>query len=68
MSKYRSFPNEAINLTSTNRGIRTVNQLGATYEQTKKGLGNFYPKRQVQHDRNHTKSQKLMQNNENYKK
>ena len=64
MSKYRSVPNEAINLTSTNRGIRTVNQLGATYEQTK----NFYPKRQVQHDRNHTKSQKLMQNNENYKK
>ena len=38
------------NLTSTNRGVRTINHMVATYEQTKKGLSYFYPKRQVPDD------------------
>ena len=41
MSKYRRVLDEAINLTSTNRGFRIKNHMVATYEQTKKGLGNF---------------------------
>ena len=40
---------------STNRGFRTINHMVATYEQTKKGLSYFYPKRQVQDDGIHTK-------------
>ena len=44
--KYRRVLDGAINLTSTNRGFRTVNHMVATYEQTKKGLSYFYPKRQ----------------------
>ena len=55
---------EAINLSSTNRGFRTINHMVATYEQTKKGLGYFYPERQVQDDGIHTKLlnlQELMQ-------
>ena len=55
MSKYRRVLDEAINLTSTNRGFRTINHMVATYEQTKKGLSYFYPKRQVQDDGIHTK-------------
>ena len=54
-SKYRRVLDEAINLTSTNRVFRTINQMVATYEQTKKGLSYFYPKRQVQDDGFHTK-------------
>ena len=50
MSKYRRLLDEAINLTSSNRGFRTINHMVATYEQTKKGLSYFYPKRQVQDD------------------
>ena len=45
----------AINLASIKREFRTVNHLVATYEQTKKGLSYFYPKRQVQDDRIHAK-------------
>ena len=55
MSKYRRVLDEAIILTSTNRGFRTINHMVATYEQTKKGLSYFYPKRQVQDDKIHTK-------------
>ena len=55
MSKYRRVIDEAINLTSTNKGFRTINHMLATYEQTKKGLIDFYPKRQVQDDGIHTK-------------
>ena len=55
MSKYRRVLDEAINLTSTNRGLRTINHMVATYEQTKKGLSYFYPKRQEQYDEIHTK-------------
>ena len=55
MSKYRRVLDEAINLTSTNRGFRTINHMVATDEQTMKGLSYFYPKRQVQVDEIHTK-------------
>ena len=55
LSQYRRVLDEAISLTSTNRGFRTINHMIATYEQTKKGLSYFYPKRQVQDDGNHTK-------------
>ena len=55
MSKYRRVLNEAINLTSTNRGFRTINHTVSTKEQTKKGQSYFYPKRQVQVDGIHTK-------------
>ena len=50
MEKYLRLMDEIINLTSTNRGFRTINHCVATYEQTKKGLYNFYPKRIVQSD------------------
>ena len=55
MSKYRRVLDEAIKLTSINREFRTVNHMVATYEQTKKGLSYFHPKRQVQDDGFHTK-------------
>ena len=55
MEKYRKVFDEAINLTSTNRGFRTINHMVATYEQRKKGLSFFYPKRQVHDDGIHTK-------------
>ena len=54
MEKYRRVMDEIINLTSTNRGFRTINHCFATYEQTKKGLSYFYPKRIVQSDGIHT--------------
>ena len=54
MEKYRCVMDEIINLTSTNRGFRTINHCVATYEQTKKGLSYFYPKRIVQSDSIHT--------------
>ena len=53
--KQRKVFDEAINLTLTNRGFRTINHTFATYEQTKKGLSFFDPKRQVQDDGIHTK-------------
>ena len=46
---------ESIDPKSTNRGFRTINHMVAMYEQTKKGLSYFYPKRQVQGDGIHTK-------------
>ena len=55
LAKYRRVLDEVINLTSTNRGFRTINHMFATYEQTKKGLSYFYPKRQVQDDGIHAK-------------
>ena len=59
MSKYGRVLDEAIILKSTNRGFRTINHMVATYEQTKKGLSFFYPKRQVQDDGIHTKQLNL---------
>ena len=47
MAKYRKVLDEFINVTSTNRGFRTVHHKVATYEQTKKGLPYFHPKRIV---------------------
>ena len=47
MEKYRRVMDEIINLTSTDRGFRTINHCVATHEQTKKGLSYFYPKRVV---------------------
>ena len=38
MSKYRKVLEEAVNVTSTNRGFQTIQHSVATYEQTKKGL------------------------------
>ena len=55
MSKYRKELEEAVNVISTNRGFRTLKHSVATYEQTKKGLSYFYPKRLVREDGIHTK-------------
>ena len=59
ISKYRRVLDEAINLTSANRKIRTINHMVATYEQTKRGLSYFYPNRQIQDDGIHTKQLNL---------
>ena len=45
MPKYRKVLEEAVNVTSTNRGFRTILHSVATYEQTKKGLSCFYSKK-----------------------
>ena len=55
MSNYRKVLDESVNVTSTNRGIRTIQHSVTTYEQTKKGLSYFYPKRRVEEDGIHTK-------------
>ena len=56
MSKYRKVLEEAVNVTSTNRGFRTMtHSVVATYEQTKKGLSYFYHKRLVEEYDIHTK-------------
>ena len=55
MTKYRKVLEEAVNVTSTNREFRTMRHSVATYEQTKKGLSCFYPKRLVEEDGIHTK-------------
>ena len=54
MEKYRRVIDEIINLTSTNRGFRTINHCVATYEQKKKGLSYFYPKSIFQSEGIHT--------------
>ena len=50
MANYRKVLDECINVTSTNRGFRTVQHSVATYEQTEKGLFYFYPNRNVDAD------------------
>ena len=55
MSKYRKVLEETLNVTSTNRGFRVIDHNVGTYEQTKKGLSYFYPKRIVQEDGIHTR-------------
>ena len=55
MSKYRKVLEEAVHVTSTNTGFRTIQHSVATYEQTKEGLSDFYPKRIVEEDGIHTK-------------
>ena len=59
MAKYRKVLQEAVNVTSTNRGFRTVQHNVATYEQTKKRLSYSYPKRIVEEDGIHTKPLQL---------
>ena len=59
MATYRKVLEEAVNVTSTNRGFRTIQHSVATYEQTKKGLSYFYPKRIVEEDGINTKPLKL---------
>ena len=53
LEKYRRVLNEKVNVTSNNRGFRTNNHSVATYEQVKKGLSYFYPKRIVESDGSH---------------
>ena len=43
MAKYRQTLDEAVNLKSINRGIKTINHAVATKKQTNKGLSYFYP-------------------------
>ena len=59
MAKYRKVLNEFINVTSTNRGFRTVQHSVATSEQTKKDPSYFCPKRNVDADGIHTRSLSL---------
>ena len=55
MSKYRKVLAEAVKVTSTNRGFRTIQHSVATYEKTKKGRSYSYSKRMVEEDGIHTK-------------
>ena len=55
MAMYRQILDEVVNLKSTNRGFKAINHTVATYEETKKGLSFFYPKREVEFDGIHTK-------------
>ena len=55
LAKYRQVLEENVNVSSTNRGFRTNKHVVATYEQTKKGLSYFYPKRIVDDDGIHTR-------------
>ena len=55
MANYRKVLDEFIDVTSTNRGFGTVLHSVANYEQTKKGLSYFYPKRIVDVDGVHTR-------------
>ena len=55
MPIYLKVLEEAVNVTSTKRGYKTIQRSVATYEQTKKGLSYFYPKRIVEEDGIHTK-------------
>ena len=54
LEKYRRVLNEKVNVTSNNRGFRTNNHSVATYEQVKKSLFYFCPKRIVETDGIHT--------------
>ena len=56
LEKYRRVLNEKVNVTSNNRGFRRNNHSVATYEQVKKGLSYFYPKRIVESDGIHTQA------------
>ena len=59
MSKYRKVLEESFNVTSANRGFRTIQHSVATYEQKKKRLSYFYPKRIVEENGIHTKHLQL---------
>ena len=55
LEKYRRVLNEKVNVTSNNRRFRSNNHSVATYEQVKKVLSYFYPKRIVEKDGIHTR-------------
>ena len=55
MAKYRKVLVEFINVTSTNTRFQSVHHGVASYEHTKKGLFDFYPKRIVDTDGIHTR-------------
>ena len=59
LEKYRRVLNEKANVTSDNRGFRTNDLSVATYEQVKKGLSYFYPKRIVESEVIHTQPPNL---------
>ena len=59
LEKYRRVLNEKLNVRSNNRGFRTYNHSVATYQQIKKGLSYFYPKRIVETDGIHIQSLNL---------
>ena len=59
LEKYRRVLIEKVNVTSNNRGFRTNNHTVATYEQVKKNLSYFYPKRIVETDGTHTQPPNL---------
>ena len=59
LEKYRRVLNEKVNVFSNIRGFRTNNHSVATYEQVKKGLSYFYPKRIIETDRIHTQPPNL---------
>ena len=50
MTEYRRVLADQDNVTSANRGFRTEDHSITPYEQTKKGLSYFYPKRIVKED------------------
>ena len=54
LEKFRRVLNEMVNITSNNTRFRMNNHSFATYEQVKKGLSYFYPKRIVETDGIHT--------------
>ena len=60
LENYQRVLNEKVNVTSNNRGFRTNNQSVATYEQVKKSLSYFYPKRIVETDGIHTQPLNLV--------
>ena len=55
LERYRRVLNKKLNVTSNNRGFRTINHPVATFEQVKKGMFCFYSKRKVGSDGIHTR-------------
>ena len=60
LENYRRVLNKKVNVTSNNKGFRTSNHSVATFEQVKKGLSYFYPKRIVESDFFHTQPPNLL--------
>ena len=56
LEKHHRVFNEKVNVTLNNRGFRTNNNSVTTYEQLKKGLSYFYPKRIVETDGVHSQA------------
>ena len=59
LENYRRVLNKKVNVTSNNKGFRTSNHSVATFEQVKKGLSYFHPKRIVKSDFFHTQPPNL---------